>query len=166
MHATSIAPKLLVSPTCLRARTPLVARAIWLFSFDRQVSVDRALRRVTIATRRLWIWRDRRVVPFERINRIVLQAQAFSGFALLSTISFGFLPGADAALFMISLGLTGGVEEVNLFTVVEDEVGRYRIGSTQATSSGKPESSRLGDEGTSEIVNHLRDFLGVPVASR
>jgi hypothetical protein len=164
MHATSIAPKLLVSATCLRARTPWVARAIWLFSFDRQVSVDRALRRVTIATRRIWIWRNRRVVPFERINRIVLRAQTFPGFAFLSAISFGFLPGADAALFMISLGLTGGSEEVNLFTVVEDESDDSDW--LDALTSDKPTEPRLGDEGTSEIVNHLRDFLGVPVASR
>ena len=164
MHATSIAPKLLVGPACLHARTPLVARVIWLFSFDRQVIVDRALRRVTIATRRFWIWRDRRVIPFERINRIVLRAQTFSGLAILSTISFGFLPGANAALFLISLGLTGGIEEVNLFTVLEDESDDSDW--LDALTSDKPEGARLGDEGTSEVVNHLRDFLGVPVASR
>lgn len=164
MHATSIAPKLLVSPTCLRARTPVVARALWLFSFDRQVIVDRGLARVTIATRRFWVWREQRVIPFDRVNRIVLRAQAFSGFAFLSTISFGFLPGADAALFLISLGLTGGVEEINLFTVLEDESDDSDW--LDALTSEQPESVRLGDEGASEIVNHLRSFLGVPVASR
>jgi hypothetical protein len=135
-----------------------------LFSFDRQISVDRGLRRVTIVTRRLWIWRDRRIVPFDRINRIVLRVQKFSGFAFLSVLSFGFLPGADSALFLISLGLTGGTEEVNLFTVVEDE--SEDSDWLDVLTGDEPDRARLGDESTSEIVNHLREFLGVPVASR
>lgn len=163
MRALVVAPEIEVTGDRLVGRTSRTARVLWLYSFDRCVTLDRRRQLVTIVTRRLWLWRTERRIPFDRVNRIVLRAQSMSGVGLWTLLSLGFAPVLDGALFLISLGLHDGGNELFLFTVWEEQGGASELMSVMA---GDPEpESRLGDERAGEVIARLREFLAVPVSS-
>jgi len=136
---------------------------LWLYSFDRCVTLDRGRRLVTIATTRLWLWRSERRVPFDDVERIVLRAQSLSGLGLWTLLSLGFAPALDGALFLISLGLRNGRGELFLFTVWEEQGGGPDL--VAAMAGERDREPRLGDERAGEVIARLREFLAVPVSS-
>jgi hypothetical protein len=163
MRALSISPKLDVRPDRLNGRTPWVVRALWLFSYDRRVTVDRARRQVSVTTRRFWIWRNRRVIPFDRIDRIILRAQELPGFGLFGFLTLWMAPGATSAFILIALGLAEGKDEFLLFTIWEVEPDDPAwLEALTAASAGDGASV---DEGMQSIVRLLQEYLAVPVSS-
>ena len=66
----SIAPKVESHGRALVVQTAFLLRLLSLFSYDRVVRIDMARERITIDTRRFWLWSSRREVPFSRISYI------------------------------------------------------------------------------------------------
>ena len=163
MRAFVIAPTINVAGDRLVGRASRTARVLWLYSYDRCVTLDRRRRLVTVATTRLWLWRSERRVPFDRVERIVLRAQSLSGLGLWTLLSLGVAPALEGALFLISLGLRDGRDELFLFTVWEDQSGGGDLMSAMAGE--RAPDPRIGDEGAGEVVARLREFLAVPVSS-
>ena len=153
VDSLSLVPHIEVSAERLRARTALLAQALWLFSYERRVTVDRPARRVTIDTRRLWAWGTRRVVRFEDIARIVYRCVA--------------PPSADSALFLISLALRSEHVELPLFTVWEEQPREPDfLDRLDQLATGAPnDPSRIGDEAAGRVVALLREYIGAPVAA-
>lgn len=163
MHAWVIAPKLDVTGNRFVGRASRTARVLWLYSFDRWVTLDRQRRVVSIVTTRLWFWRTERRVRFDQVDRIVLRAQSLSGLGLWSLLTLGVGAGIDGALFLISLGLNNGHGELFLFTVWEEQGGDG--GLLRAMAGDRDGEPSLGDEGAGEVIARLREFLAVPVSS-
>ena len=153
VDSLSLVPHIEVSAERLRARTALLAQALWLFSYERRVTVDRPAQRVTIDTRRLWAWGTRRVVRFEDIARIVYRCVA--------------PPSADSALFLISLALRSEHVELPLFTVWEEQPREPDfLDRLDQLATGAPnDPSRIGDEAAGRVVALLREYIGAPVAA-
>jgi hypothetical protein len=149
----SLVPHIEVSTERLRARTALLAQALWLFSYERRVTVDRSARRVTIGTRRLWAWSTTRVVRFDDIARIVYRCVA--------------PPSADSALFLISLALRSEHVELPLFTVWEEQPREPDfLDRLDELATGAPaDPGRIGDEAAGGVVALLREYIGAPVAA-
>jgi hypothetical protein len=145
----SLVPQIELSAERLTARTALLARALWLFSYERCVTVDRHARRVTIETRRLWAWCTTRVISFEDVARIVYRSAA--------------PPSADSAFFLISLALRSEHLELPLFAVWEQQPREPDLLDELAGTRSDPR--RIGDEAAGSVVALLREYLGVPIAA-
>jgi hypothetical protein len=153
VDSLSLVPHIEVSAERLRARTALLAQALWLFSYERRVTVDRPSRRVTIDTRRLWAWGTTRVVRFEDIARIVYRC--------VSTSS------ADSALFLISLALRSQHVELPLFTVWEEQPREpdFLDRLDELATGSRADPARIGDEAAGRVVALLREYIGAPIAA-
>ena len=147
----------------LIGRASRTARFLWRYSFDRCVTLDRRRQLVKIVTTRLWLWRRERRVPFDRVERIVLRAPSLSGLRLWTFHSLGLAPALDGALFLISLGLRDGADELFLFTVWEEQGGGDDLMAAMAGDGHR--EPRIGDERAGEVIARLREFLAVPVSS-
>ena len=163
VSALSITPQLIVGVDRLQSRTASFARALWLYSYDRQITIDRLVRKITIDTKLAWFSRRRTSVSFDRVRRIVLRAQKLPGMGLLSVPPFSLLPGADSAFFVISLALDNSADELALFTIWQEQDGDG--GWLDSLVSSETDSASLGDESAERVVALLREYLGVPVAS-
>lgn len=163
MRSLSISPRLDVRPDRLSGRTPWVARVIWLFSYDRSVTVDRARRQVSVATRRFWIWRHRRVIAFDRIDRIILRARELPGFGVLGFLTLWMAPSTTSSFVLVALGLAGGKDEFLLFTLWELE--RDDPAWLDALTSTPADGDGTVDEGMQVMVRLLQEYLAVPVSS-
>jgi len=163
MRALIIAPTLDAAGERLVGRTSRTARLLWLYSYDRCVTLDRQRRVVTIATKRLWLWTSQRRVAFDAVNRIVLRAQPLSGLGVLSVLTLGIAPALEGALFFISLGLHDSHDELFLFTIWEDQGADS--GWTDAIAGERAAEPSLGDEGAGDVITKLREFLAVPVSA-
>jgi len=145
----SLAPLLSIDEDRISASTHPLARALWLFSYVRRVEIDCQRRRVTIATTRLWFMHKIRVVPFERIDRIICCGQG------MPTLS-----GSETAIFLISLGLKGGDADLELFTILEQQPDDW----LDRIAAANPNEVRIGDEAAVKLVGLLHRYLGVPIA--
>jgi hypothetical protein len=160
--------RLEVTADRLRGCTPWAARLLWLCSFEQCVTIDRRARSVTVETRRLWVRRSRRSIPFEAVARIVYRAQAIPGLSpsrlLLWLLWWGDPGEADSAFFFVSLALRDTLEELPLFTVWESQP-RPTDWLDRLAGGPEPDPRLLGDESAGSIVDLLHRYLGVPVAS-
>lgn len=163
MRSISISPRLDVRPDRLSGRTPWVTRAIWLFSYDRHVVVDRARRQVAVATRRFWFWRHRRVVAFERIDRIILRAHELPGFGLLGFLTLWMAPSTTSSFALVALGLAGERDEFLLFTLWE--LGPDDPAWLEGLTSAAAGDAATAEEDMQTVVRLLQEYLAVPVAS-
>ena len=134
-----------------------------MFSYDRRVTVDRARRRVSVTTRRFWVWRSARTIAFERIDRIILRAQELPGFGLWSFLTLRMAPSVSSAFTMILLGLAGGRDEFLLFTIWETEPDDPLW--LEALTSALSDGEGTEEEGTEATVRLLQQYLAVPVSS-
>jgi hypothetical protein len=162
MNRLSLAPILEVSADRLHGCTSWLARLLWLFSYARCVTVNRRSSRITIATRRLWLWRTVRRIRFDQVSRIVFRAQAIPSLDVWRYLSLDNSDTSDSAFFLISLALKDSAEELALFTVWEEqpEAGDWLGG----LAGGDAEAPAIGDEVAGTIVELLRSYLGVPIA--
>ena len=164
----SITPNVEVQADSVHACTSRLARLVWLFSYSHCVTVQRHLERVVISTRWLWLWQRVRVVPFERISRIIYRAQTLPSLAFWRYLSLADSGASESAFFLISIALkresnSNDWTEVPLFTVWE-ELPRERDWLDRL--AGAPDDEGLiGDESPRAIVEILREYLRVPISS-
>jgi hypothetical protein len=164
MNHLSVAPQFELSTDRLHGCTPWLTRMLSLFSYCRCVTVNRPLSQLVIRTRRLWLWRRIRIVRFEQVSRIVFRAQAIPAVGFWRYLSVGSAATSDSALFMISLALKDGREELPLFTVWEqqpddgDPLNEHEVDPLQA--------AEIGDEAATRVVDLLSKYIGVRVAPR
>jgi hypothetical protein len=164
MNLLSLAPDLEVSADRLHGCTARLARVLWLFSYARCVTVNRRSSHVIIATRRLWLWRQVRLIRFDQISRIVYRALAIPSLDVWRYLSLEDSDTSDSALFLISLALTDGGEELPLFTVWEEQPqpGDWldELAGDQAAAP------QIGDEAAGRVVELLSRYIGVRIAGR
>ena len=171
MNVLRVAPKIDVDSHRVHGRTPWQARLLVLFLYCRTVTVDRQRRQVLVTTQWLWFWRSDRIIPFDRVARIIYRAQELPSF---SPIRYLGLLGAnsdftDSAVFLISLAIKDAAEdkraheELTLFSVWE-QLPRER-NWVDKLAGIHANAYRVGDETSGAIVALLHEYLGVPVAS-
>ena len=78
-----VAPRIDVRPDQIRGCTAWAAQLLVLFAYARYVTIDRRRQRVTVAIRLLWLWRVERIIPFDRVDRIIYRAQGVPSFSPL-----------------------------------------------------------------------------------
>jgi hypothetical protein len=161
MNHLYLAPRFEVSAGRLHGCTPWFARLLWLFSYCRCLTVNRRLSRLTISTRRLWLWRTIRRIRFDEVSRIVYRAQALPSLNPLRYLSFDDSDASDSAFFLISLALKDSAEELPLFTVWEQQPHADDWLDDLAGNHAVPE---IGDEAAGTVVRLLHEYIGVPVA--
>jgi len=99
MNHLSLAPNFELTTDRLHGCTPWLARTLWLFSYCHCVTVNRSRSQLIIRTRRLWLWRQIRIVRFEQVSRIVFRAQAIPTLDLWRYLSLNSSGTSDSALF-------------------------------------------------------------------
>ena len=155
----SLKPRLVVTAEALRGCTPWLARALWLFSYQRCVVVSSRLAHIIVSTRRFWWLRQARVIGFDQVSHIVFRALPVPTLSLWRYLSE---VGPASAFFLISLALKDA-SEVPLFTVWQAQP-RQRDWLDRLAGSD-PDDGRIGDEAACEIVALLRRYIGVPIGS-
>lgn len=122
------------------------------------------MRHLVISTRRLWFWRTVRRIRFDQVSRIVYRAQAIPSLSIWRYLSLDNSDTSDSALFLISLALKDGVEEVHLFTIWEQQP--QNGGWLDGAAGEAPGAQEIGDEATGNVVELLHKYLGVPIRPR
>jgi hypothetical protein len=161
MDNLGLAPTVRADDDRLAVCTCGLARLLWLFSYMRQVTVDRQQRRVTVTTTRLWFWRDVRVIAFDQISRIVYRGQGVPSLQFWRYLSAD-AGGYESAFFLISLFLKDRQHELVLFTVWEEQP--HPNDWLESISGGASDQARLGDEDAVRLVELLHRYIGVPIA--
>jgi len=142
------------------------ARALFLRPY---VTIDRRRQRVAVAIRWLWLWKIERIIPFDRVDRIIYRAQGVPSFSPLRYLFLQTTDVVESAFYYISIGIREAPddkyarEEVALFSVWEQQPRAPDFFDKVAGVRINPYS--IGDEASGAIVDRLRDYLGVPIAS-
>lgn len=160
MNHLYLAPSFEVTAHRLHGCTPWLARLLWLLSYCRCVTVDRRLGRMTIATRRLWLWRTVRRIRLDQVSRIVYRAQALPSLNPLRYLSFNDSDASDSAFFLISLALKDSADELPLFTIWEQQPRDADWLDELAGLRAVPE---VGDEAAGRVVELLHKYIGAPI---
>jgi hypothetical protein len=161
MPALQLGPSVTVDEDRLCGSTAWLARLLWLFSYERRVTVDRRRRHVSIETTWLWLWRSVRVIDFDRINRIICTGQSLPTLQIWRYL-LDSSAGGDTAFFLIALGLKDDPDEIELFTIWEQQPHERTWADALA---GAPKSQALvGDEAAVNLVDLLKEYLAVPIA--
>jgi hypothetical protein len=170
MEFLYIAPRLEVKPDRIHGRTAWAAQLLVLFAYCRSVTVDRARQKVLITTRWFWLFQTRRVIPFDRVGRIVYRAQSLPSLSPMRYLTLA-LQGSDicdSAVFLIAIAFKDAADdkrarnELTLFSVWEQQP---RANDWIDSLAGVRTNARIGDETAGAIVDLLHDYLGVPIAS-
>jgi hypothetical protein len=169
MAFLSIAPKFEIEENQIHGCTAWTPRLLGLFSYCRWVSIDRVRRQVKVTTRWLWLWKSQRVIPFDRIDRIIYRALGIPSFSPTRYLLLQTTDLYDSALFLIGIAIKTAAqdrrarEELPLFSVWEQQPRESNW--MDALAGVRNDPSRVGDETSGAIVEALRDYLGVPIAS-
>jgi hypothetical protein len=155
----SLRPRLTATAQALQGCTPWLARALWLFSYERCVTVNAQLAHIIVSTRRFWWLRQTRVIGFDQVSHIVFRALPLPTLGLWRYLSDA---GPTSAFFLISLALKDA-SEVALFTVWQSQPRPHDWLDHLAGSD--TDDSGIGDEAACEIVALLRRYIGVPIGS-
>lgn len=170
MSLLSVAPRIDVQSDQIRGCTALAAQLLVLFAYARYITVDRRRQRVVVAIRWLWLWKIERIIPFERVDRIIYRAQGVPSFSPLRYLLLQTTDVIESAFYYISLGVKETVddkharEEVALFSVWEQQPRAPDMFDKLVGVRIDP--SAIGDEASGAIVDLLREYLRVPIASR
>jgi hypothetical protein len=169
MSLLRVAPEIDVHSDQIRGCTAWAAQLLVLFAYARYVTIDRRRRRVTVSIRLLWLWKVERIIPFDRVARIIYRAQGVPSF---SPLRYLLLQGGDvveSAFYYISLGIKANAddkharEELALFSVWEQQPRAPDMFDKLAGVRTNP--NLVGDEVSGAIVDMLREYLAVPIAS-
>jgi len=169
MSLLRVAPRIDVEPDQIRGCTAWVAQLLVLFSYARYVTIDRRRQRVAVAIRWLWLWKIERIIPFDRVDRIIYRAQGVPSFSPLRYLFLQTTDVVESAFYYISIGIREAPddkyarEEVALFSVWEQQPRAPDFFDKVAGVRINPYS--IGDEASGAIVDRLREYLGVPIAS-
>jgi hypothetical protein len=158
MDLLRVAPRIDVHSDQIRGCTAWAAQLLVLFAYARYVSVDRRRQRVTVAIRWLWFWRVERIIPFDRVHRIIYRAQGVPSFSPLRYL-----------FYYISLGIKATADDKH----ARDELSLFSVWQQQPRAPDmfdklagvRTNTNLIGDEASGAIVDILREYLGVPIAS-
>ena len=170
MALLRIAPSIEVGSDHIHGCTPWAAQLLVLFSYSRCVTIDRRRQQVVVTTRWFWLWRSERTIPFDRVSRIIYRAQALPSLSPLRYLSLlRDSDTSDSAFFLIAIAIKAAAEdrrstdELTLFSVWEQQP---REDNWVDKLAGIQQNSRsIGDECSGAIVDLLKEYLGVPIAS-
>lgn len=169
MSLLSIAPRIDVRSDQIRGCTAWVAQLLVLFAYARYVAIDRRRQRVTVTIRLLWLWKVERIVPFNRVDRIIYRAQGVPSFSPLRYLFLQTTDVIESAFYYISLGIKATAddklarEELALFSIWEQQPRAPDMFDKLAGVRTNP--NLVGDEVSGAIIDILREYLGVPIAS-
>lgn len=167
MDLLRVAPNIEVKPDHIHGCTAWAAQLLVLFAYCRCVTVDRQRQEVLVTTRWFWFWQSSRSIPFERVSRIIYRAQGLPSLSPARFLTSSDL--CDSAFFLISIAVKDAAQdrlahdELTLFTVWEQQPRERDWIDGLAGVRSSPD--RLGDECAGAIVDLLREYLGVPIAS-
>ena len=153
----SIKPRIDVSEDYLHARTPFLVEALSLFSYRREVRVDRLKRIVKIQTVKFWIFDRVREIPFENVDYID------TGFDSMGT-EWGVMGKTDQVeRYRVSLALKEPKEGVPLFSFIGE--GSVETGWAGVLLGGDGVFDLAGDQDQTfrNSLGLLKHFLGVPI---
>ena len=69
-------PDVCVRGNLIHARTSLLERVVFLWSFDKTVEIDRTQRVIRIASRSFWFVNSTKDIPFGRIRSVETKASS------------------------------------------------------------------------------------------
>jgi hypothetical protein len=170
MSLLRIAPRIEIQPDQIRGCTALAAQLLVLFAYARYVTIDRRRQRLTVRIRLLWLWKVERIIPFDRVHRIIYRAQGVPSFSPLRYLFLQTTDVIESAFYFISIGVKAAAEdkhareELALFSVWEQQPRTPDMFDKLAGVRINPNA--IGDEASGAIVEMLREYLGVPIASR
>lgn len=168
MTFLSVAPKVEVKADQVHGCTAWLARLLVLFAYCRWVTIDRARREVRVTTRWFWLSNSERVIPFDRVDRIIYCAQGLPSLSPLRYLSLQTSDLSDSAVFIISIAIKSTAddryarEELTLFSVWEQQPRESDW--IDRLAGVRHNERRIGDETSGAIVDILKEYLGVPVA--
>jgi hypothetical protein len=169
MSLLHVAPKIDIRPDQIRGCTAWAAQLLVLFAYARYVTIDSRRQRITVTIRLLWLRKIERVIPFDRVDRIIYRAQGVPSFSPLRYLFLQTTDVIESAFYYISLGIKATAddklarEELALFSVWEQQPRAPDMFDKLAGVRTNP--NLIGDEASGAIVAILRKHLGVPVAS-
>ena len=169
MAFLSVAPSIEVKADRVSGCTAWPARLLVLFAYCRWVTIDRGKQEVHVTTRWFWLWKSERIIPFDRVSRIIYRAQGLPSLSPMRYLSLQASDLSDSAFFLISIAIKAAAddrrarEELTLFSVWEQQP---RESDWMDKLAGvRNDDRRIGDETSGAIVEVLRAYIGVPVAS-
>jgi len=169
MSLLRVAPKIDVQSDQIRGCTAWIAQLLVVFAYARYVTIDRRRQRVVVAIRWLWLWKVERIIPFDRVDRIIYRAQGVPSFSLLRYLLLQTTDVVESAFYYISIGVKAAAddkrarEELALFSVWEQQPRAPDMFDKLAGVRTNP--TAIGDEASGAIVDLLREYLEVPIAS-
>ncbi len=169
MGLLHVAPKIQVSSDQLQGSTAWLAQLLVLFAYSRSVLIDRRRQVVRVTTRWFWFWNTTRSIPFELVSRIIYRAQGLPSLSPMRYLSQRSWDPYDSAFFLISIGIKNSADdkfardELTLFSVWEQQPTEPDWLDRLAGVRSNPYS--IGDESAGAIVDILREYLRVPIAS-
>ena len=167
MDFLRVAPKIEVNSDQVHGCTAALARLLVLFAYVRCVTVDRHRQQIKVTTWWFWLWKVERVIPFERVGRIIYRAQGLPSLSPARYLRTTDV--CDSAFFLISIAIKASAddrhprEELTLFSVWEQQP--RRLDWIDRFAGVRTNHTRVGDETAGAIVDVLREYLGVPIAS-
>lgn len=168
MTLLHVAPRIDVQANQIQGCTAWAAQLLVLFAYARHVTIDRRRQRVTVTIRLLWLWKAERIIPFDRVDRIIYRAQGVPSFSPLRYLLLQ-TDLVESAFYYISLGIKSTAddrharEELALFSVWEQQPRAPDMFDKLAGVRINPDL--IGDEVSGAIVDTLREYLDVPIAS-
>lgn len=169
MSYLRVAPRIAVSADRVQGSTAWAARLLVLFAYCRHVTIDRGRQMVKVTTQWLWLWKVERTIPFDRVSRIIYRAQGVPSLSLRRYVFGRDTDVCDSAFFLISIAIKATAnerharEELALFSVWEQQPREPDW--IDRLAGVRTNLNRVGDETSGVIVEVLREYLGVPIAS-
>ena len=153
----SLKPRVWVEGDCLYARTSFLRKLITLFSYSREVKVDRSRRLITLRVRSFWFFTREKFIPFDRV------AYIDTDFRSMPT-SFGWLGATDRwETYVVTLVLRDPQERIPLMSFSGE--GSVETGWRGVIFGGDSIIDLAGDQRKAfhRFISLLRDFLGVSI---
>jgi|SRR5581483_552756 len=168
MGLLHVAPRIDVKADRVYGSTAWLAQLAVLFAYNRSILIDRRRREIWVTTRWVWLWKSERRIPFDCVSRIVYRAQALPSLSLMSYRGLGRWD-ASSAFFLIAIAIKDSPEdkhardELTLFSVWEQQP--RELDWLDRLAGVREKQDYIGDEQAGAIVDILREYLGVPIAS-
>ncbi len=169
MDLLHLAPRLEITADRVSGSTPWMAQLLVLFMYSRSVLIDRKRQEIRVATRWLWFFKTERTIRFDCVSRIIYRAQGLPSLSLARYLSPQGWDGWTSAFFLIAIAIKDAPDdrrardELTLFSVWEQQPRETDWLDRLAGVRDNPNC--IGDEQAGAIVEVLREYLRVPVAS-
>jgi hypothetical protein len=167
MGLLHVTPRIEVDGDRVFGNTAWMAQLLVLFVYCRSVLIDRRRQQIRVTTRWLWLWKSERVIPFARVNRIIYRAQGLPSLSLAHYLRSG--DACTSAFFLIAIAIKDHPEdkhardELTLFSVWEEQP--RELDWLDRLAGVRDNTNNIGDERAGAIVDILREYLQVPIAT-